>query len=145
MAAPLRTGFPESFCNSDLNRHASTTPACTPAGFSVENLVLPRFSAAGLESRSHRCRHPTSPGNLIHLFSLPFSTAGYFSLPQSLFWAPDREQSLPEKELNQPGYPTRPQKHRHPLPARSLTANSSQGFADFPLQGEPGVALNPGK
>lgn len=78
-------------------------------------------------------------------FSLPFLTAGSFFLPQSLFWAPDREDSLPEKELIQFGHPPMPQRHGNPLPAWGLTANGSQDWAGFPLPGEPRVALNPGQ
>lgn len=67
----------------------------------------------------------------------PFSTADSFSLPQSLSWAPNREDSLPKKELTQSGYSLRPWGCMNPLPTLNLTANGSQDFAGFPLGVNP--------
>lgn len=106
-------------------------------------LVLPRFSADVLESRSCSGSLPTrptrtySPATPVHVFPIPFY------LPQSLSWAPDREDSLPKKELTPFGYSLRPRGCMNPLPTLNLTANGSQDFAGFRLQGKTSMALNP--
>lgn len=112
-SAPLRSVLLEPTLIPTLV-FAQPMRVCRRSPPQVRLLGLPRFSADVLESRScsgslpARPTRTCSPRTLTHVWPPPFSMAGSFSLPQSLSWAPNREDSLPKKEQTQFGFSLRP-------------------------------------
>lgn len=135
MVASLRAGFPEPFCSSDLKpscKHYPCMCACSllhvesgPSG--LLQLVWspePQVQASNQPRKSHSSFLSTLLTSRL-LFSPTESVLGL-----------DREHSSQRKRfqislawnfLEAPGT-------QESTPARSLTANGSQGFADFPCK-----------